>query len=449
MINMPPTGGIPRTIVIGYGMPGFVTAIPVIPIAILLPSFYANDLGLGFTLTGLALGLSRLIDFFSDIIVGMAVDRFKWTTGDNRALIYKPWLIAGGLIAAAGLYALSRPHGFGNPAAGAIYLGAWSCVLFLGWTCIMVPYTAWGAVLASDVHGRSRLTVARESAGLLGMLVALSAPALVLNSSIEPLELITWIAIIAGLPIFAYTVINVPESQAAQSNLKPAPVRLADISDLLAFSPYRHTVICWFLNSLANGLPAVLFPVVAQKYLQFDEKGLFILLFLYFGAGICAAPVWLKMAKHLSKTTAWQIAIMVNIGVFSTVLLIDPNGNGLFSSQAFYIVCTLSGLSLAADMALPASIQADVMESDRRLHGKLRTATAFALWSMSTKLALAAAVVIGFVSLGSMGEGFDPAEAGGKWLLLVLYVCLPIAMKAIVLAMLSKFPHAQLKGAAV
>ena len=445
MTNVPPDGGMSRKMVIGYGLPGFVTAIPVIPIAILLPSFYANELGLGLTLTGLALGLARLIDFFSDIVIGIAVDRYHWTSRSGSTLLFKPWLIAGGSIAAFGLYALSRPTAFDDVAAGAIYLGAWSCILFLGWTCVMVPYTAWGAVLARDTHDRSRLTISREAAGLVGMLVALTAPVVVLNSPVTPLTLISWLAIIAGIPIFAYTIVSVPESHSVNSASKSHNVRLSDIGELLRFGPYRFTVICWFLNSLANGLPAVLFPIVAMQYLGFDEKGLFILLFLYFGAGVFAASFWLGLAKRFSKTSAWQLAIAFNICVFSFVLLIDPTSTGLFGSSIFYAVCCLSGLSLAADMALPASLQADVMAADRSLNGKDRTATAFALWSMSTKLALAVAVVLGFVSLGSAGENFDSSDNKAKWLLLMLYVCVPVVLKISVLALLRRFPHQQLE----
>ena len=52
MTDTLPEGSMSRKNVIGYGLPGFVTAIPIIPIAILLPSFYTSELGLGFTLTG-------------------------------------------------------------------------------------------------------------------------------------------------------------------------------------------------------------------------------------------------------------------------------------------------------------------------------------------------------------------------------------------------------------
>ena len=440
MTDTLPEGSMSRKSVIGYGLPGFVTAIPIIPIAILLPSFYASELGLGFTLTGIALGLARLIDFFSDIVIGLAVDRVHWTKRDGSVLHFKPWLITGGVIAAIGLFALARPTAFDNAAAGAIYLGAWSCVLFLGWTCVMVPYTAWGAVLAEDTHGRSRLTVAREAAGLVGMLIALTAPIAVLNYSITPLTLISALAIIAGVPLFAYTILRVPESFHKTAAANPDKVALSDIGQLLRFRPYRFTVICWFLNSLANGLPAVLFPIVAMNYLGFDEKGLFILLFLYFGAGVLAASVWLNMAKRFSKISAWQVAMVLNISVFSLVLFIDPQSSGLFGSSIFYAICCLSGLSLAADMALPASLQADVMAADRLLHHKERTATAFALWSMATKLALAAAVTVGFVSLGSAGENFDATDDNAKWLLLTLYVCVPVALKIGVITLLRRFP---------
>ncbi|MEM7467327.1 MAG: hypothetical protein AAF387_10630, partial [Pseudomonadota bacterium] len=70
---------------------------------------------------------------------------------------------------------------------------------------------------------------------------------------------------------------------------------------------------------------------------------------------------------------------------------------------------------------------------------KERTATAFALWSMATKLALAAAILIGFVSLGQSGAGenFDQVESGR--LLMLLYVAIPIGIKLLVFFVLRKF----------
>ena len=438
MTTMPRTRGMPRQLVFAYGLPGFVAAIPIIPIAILLPTYYAQELGLGFTVTGIALGLARFIDFLSDVFVGLAVDRFAWQRKASVALRYKPWLFIGGCIAGLALYALSHPGQVDDSIVGGLYLGAWSCVLFLGWTFLMVPYLSWGAVLAHDRHDRSRLTVARETAGLIGMLTALSAPVLVLSAEVSPLVIITWIAIICGTPLLGYCLYRVPESLSHEALSDDNKIRFRDLRELLGFEPFRATLGCWALNSFANGLAAVLFPIVVQQYLKFDERALFVLLFLYFAAGVAAAPLWLKLARKRGKLAAWRFSIVLNVIVFAAVLLIDPESHGLFSPALFYVISALSGLSLAADMALPASIQADVMEHDRKQHHKQRTATAFALWSMATKLALAGAVFIGFVTLGSSGEQFDRNDPSARYLLLGLYVMLPIITKVFVLRLLGK-----------
>ncbi|MEM7467924.1 MAG: MFS transporter, partial [Pseudomonadota bacterium] len=364
-MNPPSTDGMPRRLVIGYGLPGLVTAVPVIPIAILLPTYYAQDLGLGFTITGLALGLARILDFFTDILVGIGIDRLVWPWRKAKHLKFKPWIAVGAIIAALGLCALATPVTFDSDWLGGLYLGLFSCVLFLGWTLMMVPYTAWGALLATTLHGRSSLTIAREAFGLTGMLLALSAPLVLLDTDLNPIALVAYLSIGLGVPIIIYTLKSVPDASAGEPERHAQTVNFRDVRALLAYAPFRFTIVCWFLNSLANGLPAVLFPIVVQQYLGFDEKSLFALLFLYFGAGVLAAPLWLALAKKLGKMAAWQSAILLNIIVFSSVLLLEPKSSGFFSPQLFYWICTLSGMSLAADMALPASIQADVMEADR------------------------------------------------------------------------------------
>ena len=47
----PQTQPVPNTTLLAYGLPGLVTAIPTIPVFTLLPTFYAEDLGLGLALT--------------------------------------------------------------------------------------------------------------------------------------------------------------------------------------------------------------------------------------------------------------------------------------------------------------------------------------------------------------------------------------------------------------
>lgn len=71
----------------------------------------------------------------------------------------------------------------------------------------------------------------------------------------------------------------------------------------------------------------------------------------------------------------------------------------------FAIITFVSGLSLGADMALPSSIQADVVQKIQSQKSSY-AGILFGIWAMLTKFALALAVGLGFVILGAVG--FEP-----------------------------------------
>ena len=68
----------------------------------------------------------------------------------------------------------------------------------------------------------------------------------------------------------------------------------------------------------------------------------------------------------------------------------------------FAVVCVFTGMALGADLSLPPAIQADVVDYGELKNGRARAGLHFALWSMSTKLALAG-FVVSFVLLGYFG----------------------------------------------
>ena len=104
------------------------------------------------------------------------------------------------------------------------------------------------------------------------------------------------------------------------------------------------------------------------------------------------------------------------------------------------MICALSGASLGADLALPASMQADVIDLDRVLSGRRRTAFFFALWSMAGKLALAVAVGIAFPVLGALGfAAAGPNPAGALLGLTLLYALLPVLFKLAATALVWRF----------
>jgi len=405
---------LPRQVVFTYGLPGLIASLPVLPVTVLLPAWYAQDLGLGFVLTGAVLGLARLLDFASDLVVGILCDRLRW-----RGQRYRHLVIGGAALAGSGLLMLALPP----VPAGGWWLGFGSIVLFTGWTIMMVPYTAWGAELSDDLHDRSRLTAARELAGLIGMLAALALTALLADTAVSPMTAIALFACGAGVPVLLLFSRFVPEPAVAGGS---PTIRLQDVRSLWRFRAFRTTLQCWLINGVANGLPAVLFPVVVADYFGFGEAGQLTLLLGYFAAAVLAMPLWLGLARRYGKVNAWAAAIVINVICFSQTLWLDSN-----TAVWFVAVCLASGATLGADLALPPSIQADVLSDDRMRSGRRRTATAFGCWSMATKLALALAVAVGFIGLGAAPTDTSDATLPGsdKGVLLGLYVVLPVILK--------------------
>jgi len=116
---------------------------------------------------------------------------------------------------------------------------------------------------------------------------------------------------------------------------------------------------------------------------------------------------------------------------------------------AFAVVCVVTGMALGADLSLPPAIQADVVDYDELKNGRSRTGLQFALWSMSTKLALA--VAVGLALPGLEAAGFDPLvpTEAGRQALTVIYALVPVVIKITAIAIIWRFPLTAEKHAVI
>ena len=98
-------------------------------------------------------------------------------------------------------------------------------------------------------------------------------------------------------------------------------------------------------------------------------------------------------------------------------------------------------MGFGADMALPPSIQADVIDYDKFKNKTSRAGICFAAWSMSTKLALALAVGISFPLLEYLGFSMEQTnEPFAIRTLTVIYAGLPVVFKLISIGLVWSFP---------
>lgn len=409
-----------------YALPAFVLAFPTIPVFVLLPSFYGETLGLGLAAVGSILLALRILDVVSDPLLGWVSDHIPARWGKRKLPI-----ALGGLLGAPALIALFSPP----ETVGASYLFGWGLVLYLAWTAIQIPYLSWAVELEPDYHQRTRLNGFREGAGLLGIL-AIGGLGVALSHYEEGLRLsyTAWITVGVGLLIFCLTLWRVPQGCVVKRSNKFSFPRQNGL--------FIRVLLAWFINGLANGLPAVCLPLFLTYILNVGEDTRAQLLFVYFLFAILGIPLWLRLSKNYSKHKVWCFSMLAACGVFMAVPFLQTG-----DILAFGIICALTGLALGSDLALPPSIQADCADWDRLRFKQERLATLFSYWSMATKLALGLSVGLAFPIL----DLFDLASGSNasKIALIVIYAGLPVVLKLGAVTMMWHFPLTMEKHRAV
>jgi GPH family glycoside/pentoside/hexuronide:cation symporter len=105
------------------------------------------------------------------------------------------------------------------------------------------------------------------------------------------------------------------------------------------------------------------------------------------------------------------------------------------------VLVFLSGIGLGATLALPSSIQADVIDYDELLTGERREGRYIGLWSIAKKLAAAVGVGAGLSILGLAGYIPNAEQPEAVLLALrVLYALVPSGCNLVALAIAFAYP---------
>lgn len=433
---------LPRRSLVLYALPSMMTSVAALPMALFIPAFYADELGLPLAAVGMAIVASRLLDVVTDPLIGTLSDRLCTRWGRR-----KPWMLLG-----MPLFAISVWHLFVPGAQASIgYLLAWSALLYLGFTMIDLPHKAWGAELSTDYDERSRVTSVREAlstagqVALLGFLVILTIQGM--DAGAEQLRSMAWLIVI-GLPaLVAIALLSVPEGQ-------PAPVpraRLGLLAGLriLGGNPaFGRMIGCvlFFVSGIA--IQGTLHRLVLADVMG-DTRVFAWMIFIENLATLAALPAWLWLSVRIGKHRV-LIAAALWLALLSLPLALLREGD----TALLIILIAIRGSSFASILFLANSIAADVIDVDTLASGRQRSGLYFAAWGMTTKLSLALGVLLG-TALPDMC-GYDPAAAVTppeiQARLMLIYGVLPALLMAGGALFLVRFPitrrrHAEVRAA--
>ena len=423
-----------------YGLPYMAYAVAALPLALFVPSYYADDMALPFAAVGIAIAASRILDVIIDPFIGIVSD--SWNTRWGRR---KPWIAAGAPLFMLSLWMIFAPP----PGVTFEYLLGWTCLFFIAFTLVDLPYKAWGAELSTDYSERSRVTAWRESFGFAGQLVFVLVLMLLESfgqrESATQLRAIALTVILTLPPLLIVAFKTVPE-RPADTLAGEWPRGSAGLM-LVARNPafVRMMIsVALFVSGLI--IQATLHKIVLVHVTETPHLFATMLL-LENIATIALVPLWIRISDRIGKHRALCLAALW-AGLWSLLLPFHGQGEG----WPLIGVLAIRGSSFASILFLANSIAADVVDHDTVTSGRQRTGLYFAIWGMTYKFTIALGVLLATVLPAYFG--FEPADASthtpsSEFALMAVYGWLPGVLMALGALILWNFPIDQTRQRAL
>ena len=418
-------------VLLSFGSVSMPVSLLAIGLFMFLPTVYSASSGISMGEVGAIIFATRLWDFVTDPLVGWLSDKTRSRFGRRI-----PWMTLAWLPLSIAAYKLFIPP----PGVGASYLAFWSFVLFLSGTSLFMPYTAMGAELSTSYNERSRVFGYRHIFAVLGTLTAallfwfVNRPG-VYNPEADALELIAWVGLIL-LPIALVATLLTTRERPLDTSMARADIRWKDgMRVMFGNRTYLRILGCYLFNGIANAVPVTLIFFYVRSVLEAPDWTP-IILALYFGAAICGTPLWLYWARRWGKHISWRIAMLVAAATLVFVPLLGAGDVGWF-----VVMAVILGVTLGADLAMPAAMLADVVDQDILATGRQRTGIYFAVWAMAAKFAAAAAVGVALPILefaGYIANMYN--ETGALLTLSLLFGLCPVFFKLLAVLFVWRYP---------
>lgn len=396
-----------RNLMILYGLPHLTHAIVILPLALFIPSFYADELGLPMASVGLAIAASRFLDILIDPIVGVMSDKMRTRWGRR-----KPWLAVGTPLLIVCAWMVFVP----GKDVSITYLFVWSSLLYLAYTFVDLPYKAWGAELSTDYAERSRVTAWREAFGFFGQMLFLAILIVMTikgftDVRLQLMAIAILIVVVQPLLVMA-TLWKVPEREPEIL----AVVKLQPVANEAIFKKtwqalrvmaqnqaFLRTLAAVVLFGTAVLMQATLHRFVLNHVVKAPDLFAPMIMAENFISILCL-PVWIWVSDKLGKHRAISLCALW-IALWSVFLPLVGEGDTVL----YVSLILLRGSSLASIFFLSSSMGADVVDFDTVASGRQRTGLYFSIWGVASKLAIGLGVLLG-TSLPSL-FGFDPTQA--------------------------------------
>jgi sugar (glycoside-pentoside-hexuronide) transporter len=429
---MPGTkGNLTRSQILTYALPAFPASLLLITVAIFLPNYYTDDLGVTAGMLSWVFLIGRFWDAITDPAMGYISDTTRSRWGRRR-----PYFILAAVPIWITFYLIWSPNPSHPPTTLFVYLLICYLLLYTFWTVFFVPYHSLGMELTSDYDERTRLFAVRQVSYVLGTVAGMLIPVYLAKKFGSRLEGYSLFALYSGGLVVVLLIV--------------AFFRLEERSDIQQAESYPFfeglkitfknkafvILVATYMASVVGGSFLAPLTIYIAKYVIKETWAVQWVVLCYMGGSLVSIPFWAYLAHRTSKVAAWKIAMGLGVVAYFCSMGYDEGTWLLWLILAF-----LAGTTYGCTMAIGPAIIADVIDSDELETGKRREGAFVGIQSFVDKAAVGIAIFIGLQGLAYIGYipnvEQTPTVVSG---LIFLYGILPGVLHIIAIAIISKFP---------
>ncbi|MFC7049458.1 MFS transporter [Emcibacter nanhaiensis] len=390
---MQESGKLGKLTVIGYCSPSFFIATTVTAAMVVLPTLYAQHTAVTLAQIGLILMVARMLDAFTDPLIGYLSDNTKTRWGGR-----KPWIAAGAVTLIPAIWFLFHP----TAESDALYFLTWAFFYTLGSTMILIPGGAWGVELTRNPKERARIFTIRGMLTYIGSITYAVLPILLFKrygSTALSLDVMGDLALLTviALPFsFGLMLLVVPKG-------KPVASKKASLTSV--WKTIRSNRLLWryFAVMTFTGLGiGMYYGVMFLFFVDYMKMGQgFPFIAITNGVAVfLAMPVWMKLVNRYGKARVWLWALLVSVPVSPMIWFISP---GMESLIPVLGISVLGACVLAGHFTVSPILLSDIVDYDTLRSGANKAGNIFSASLIVTKAAYAGGTGLALMLVGLFG----------------------------------------------
>lgn len=388
-----------------YGTGDFTVNTALVALSMIYVSYFLTQVaGLRPELAGAVQLVARAVDAVTDPAMGRLSDLTRWKLGRRR-----PYFLIGALPLGVSFALLwLDTTGWSQGAMFGYYTGVY-VLLSLSLTCVSVPYLALQPEMAIGYDARTSLNTYRNAGSIVGVLAAVTFPSVADffgGGASGYAKAGIAFGVVLAAPWFAIFGVTWerPEFQA-----RPASMSFLDGARLVAkHHAFRRLTGMYLCGRVSMDLIGAMLILYFTHWM--GRPGDFqLMMIIFMGSVLFWLPIWLKVSRHMEKSTTFMIGTSIWIVGQLVFLFATPE----WPRWTILVFAPLTASGYALVDLMPWSMLGEVVDEDDLENGERREGVYNGFFMFLRKLAGTVAVFLALTLLGLLGftKGEEQPEA--------------------------------------